>query len=105
VASKPQRGHIVAEALIETLKALAKDDRIAGVVLRVNSPGELLACNLVSCRGLTCEYKGHLYTLHQHCPIHMSVPSRQSRSCSPAFVSTMHGQSAADTCRWGRPPQ
>jgi protease IV len=41
--SKPQSGQITAEPLIRKLRALAKDDSIAGIVLRVDSPGALPA--------------------------------------------------------------
>jgi ClpP class serine protease len=37
--SQPSGGQITAEPLIRTLKALARDRSIAGIVLRVDSPG------------------------------------------------------------------
>jgi hypothetical protein len=41
---KSQSGQITAEPLIQKLRAIAEDNSIAGVVLRVDSPGACLSC-------------------------------------------------------------
>ena len=55
-ATKAQAGQITAGALVKQLKRLAERKDIAGIVLRVNSPGVRPRCAFCERTAIFCNY-------------------------------------------------